>query len=363
MLDHAKPLPAADVPRLGRLDGLRGVAACVVAFGYHMAFAYESRDILDWSALPGVGHLLAWVYAWGWTFVDLFFLISGYIFAHVYLSDDRLQTPGALKDFAVARIARLYPLHLVMLLVCAVLFWGERGNGAIAFAAHLVMMQAFVNPIAETFNGPTWSISIEVVCYVLFALGAARGSARLMRITVAAVLTGGLLIAVLGQPGGPLASDLLSRGLLGFFTGQLLWHHREWLARVPSWLLCGLMLAVLAGMEGPWSVLLPLGLMVWPAVLLLALRLPLLESRVMLWLGDRSYAIYLVHLPLMQTVVAQTGLLAGSAGFILAINLAYIATVLLLSELSFRLIENPARQAIRSAWQKASPAGSPTVQA
>jgi peptidoglycan/LPS O-acetylase OafA/YrhL len=307
--------------------------------------------------------LLAWVYAWGWTFVDLFFLISGYIFAHVYLSDDRLQTPGALKDFAVARIARLYPLHLVMLLVCAVLFWGAPGNNLFTFGAHLVMMQAFAPPISMTFNWPAWSISIEVVCYFLFALGAAGGHARLMRLTVTAVLTGGLLIAVLSKPGTPLASDLLSRGFLGFFTGQLLWHYRAHATRVPAWALSALLLGGLMVMEGPYSVLLPFGILVWPATLLLALRLPLLESRVMLWLGDRSYAIYLVHMPLLQMVVAQTGPVAGSAWFILAVNLAFIVTVLALSELSFRLIENPARRAIRSAWQKASPAGSPTVQA
>lgn len=346
MSANAIPRPAAEVLRLGRLDGLRGLAACVVAFAYH------ARDLFDWGALTGIGPVLSWFYNWGWTFVDLFFLISGYIFAHVYLTGERLEKSGALGDFAIARIARLYPLHLVMLLVCAVLFWNVPGNGLFAFGAHLVMMQAFVEPVAKTFNWPAWSISIEVVCYILFALGAAGGHARLMRLTVTAVLIGGFLIAVLGQPGGPLASDLFSRGLLGFFTGQLLWHYRAPLARVPAWALAALIVGGLLVMEGPYSVLLPLGLMVWPAALLLALRLPVLESRVMLWLGDRSYAIYLVHLPLLQAVVAQTGLLAGSAAFILAVNLAFIAAVLLLAELSFRLIEHPARIAIRNAWQR-----------
>lgn len=352
MPDCVKPLTGADVLRLQRLDGLRGVAACVVAFGYHMAFAYETRDIIDWSALPGVGHLLAWTYTWGWAFVDLFFLISGYIFAHVYLQNDRLQAPGALKDFAVARFARLYPLHLMMLLVCAALFWGAPGNNLLTFGSHLVMMQAFAPPISMTFNWPSWSISIEVVCYFLFAVGAAGGRARMMRLTVTAVLTGGLLIAVLSKPGIPLASDLLSRGFLGFFTGQLLWHYRAQTARVPSWALCAVLIGGLLLMGGPYSALLPFGLLVWPATLILALRLPLLESRVMLWLGDRSYAIYLIHMPLLLALVAYTGPLAGGAGFILAANLVFIAIVLVLSDLSFRWIEHPARRGIRTAWER-----------
>lgn len=351
MSQIVSPAPGADVPRLARLDGLRGVAACVVAFGYH------ARDLFDWNALAAIGPVLGWFYNWGWTFVDLFFLISGYIFAHVYLPGERLVQPGAVRDFAVARIARLYPLHLVMLIVCAAAFWQAPENTLLAFGAHLVMAQAFVEPVAKTFNWPAWSISIEVVCYVLFAIGAAGGRARMMRLTLAAAVTGALLIALVGKPGGPLASDLLSRGLLGFFTGQLLWHYRARLAMVPAWLLGALIVGGLVVMQGPYSVLLPLGLMVWPAALLLALRLPLLENRVMLWLGDRSYAIYLVHLPLIQIVVAQTGLLAGGAAFVLAVNLAFIAMVLALSELSFRLIEHPARTAIRQAWQRRRRAG------
>jgi peptidoglycan/LPS O-acetylase OafA/YrhL len=73
------PAPRS-VTRLTRLDGLRGVAACGVVFTYHASLLFAGRQ------LPGAEWIspLGWLRQWGWTFVDLFFVLSGYIFAHVY---------------------------------------------------------------------------------------------------------------------------------------------------------------------------------------------------------------------------------------------------------------------------------------
>src|SRR5687767_4242994 len=102
--------------RLARLDGLRGVAACGVAL-YHVQALYP-------GGLAGVyGGAAGWLYAWGWTMVDLFFVISGYIFAHVYVGVQPIERPRDRVDFAVARIARLYPLHILLLLAVAALEW------------------------------------------------------------------------------------------------------------------------------------------------------------------------------------------------------------------------------------------------
>ena len=337
--------------RLGRLDGLRGLAACVVAFGYHAQLLLAPEDLAASDPVTG------WFFRWGWTFVDLFFLISGYIFAHVYLTGERLRRPGALGAFAVARLARLYPLHLLMLLVCAALFADEPANTALAFVAHLFMLQAFVTPAGHTFDGPAWSLSVEVVCYVLFAAGAAGGERSLRRMAVAALAVGLGALAWLGQPGGPWVSDMLPRGLLGFFTGLLLWRGRERLARVPAWTLLAALLAALALPTGAWSPLLPLALVAWPAALLLALRWRALESSAMRWLGDRSYAIYLVHLPLLAWGVGEFGPYAGLPRP--AVIGGFAALVLVLAELSFRFVERPARAAIRAAWGKRR--GAPTA--
>ncbi|MCJ2187861.1 acyltransferase family protein [Novosphingobium beihaiensis] len=333
------------VKRLERLDGLRGLAACGVAFLYH------PQSLFTASALAGAPRPLLWFQDWGWTMVDLFFLISGYVFAHVYLQGEGL-TREKLGGFAVARVARLYPLHLAALLLCAALFWAVPANTLTAFAANMLMLQAFVQPVGHTFNGPSWSISVEVVCYVLFALGA-TGGRRTLRWVTALAIVGALAHFILqGRPGGPWVGDGLPRGLAGFFLGQVLWRMRGRLAGTPVLLLvCIFLFGLLLDMGG-MSPLLPLCLCAWPALLLLALRAPWMGSAPMRWLGERSYTIYLVHAPLLMLVErwwvpADSGMAA-----VWAVTAGFAAAVLLLSDLCYRFFEMPARRAIRAAWDR-----------
>ncbi|WP_404480491.1 acyltransferase family protein [Novosphingobium sp. BL-52-GroH] len=328
MADMGKQTAAAAGPasRLAALDGLRGIAAGVVAF--------------------------VWLRDWGWTFVDLFFLISGYIFAHVYLGSERLD-PARIGDFAVARIARLYPLHLLTLLVSAAMFSGLAENTVPAFLAHLVMMQAFVGSVTHTYNGPSWSITVEVVCYAVFVLGAVRGDRTLRWVTAAAIGVALLHFAVQGRPGGPWVGDSVPRGLLGFFLGQVLWRHRAFLGRVPAVLLVAILTVGLGIRPGGVGPLLAICLLAWPAALLLALRIPAMGRGVLAWLGDRSYAVYLIHYPILTVFISRLEA-QGSGWQASAITLAYSAVVLVLSDLAYRRFEVPARRAIRAGWERRS---------
>ncbi|EHJ62204.1 acyltransferase 3 [Novosphingobium pentaromativorans US6-1] len=337
--------------RLTRLDGLRGLAACGVAFLYHTQLLF-APDMHGGEA--GVYH---WFHEWGWALVDLFFLISGYIFAHVYLGENaggggQPLARGRLLDFAVARFARLYPLHLLTLLFCAAVFFAAPGNTPIAFGAHLMMLQAFVQPVANTFNGPSWSISVEVVCYVLFALGAAGGR-RTLRLVTALAIVGALVHFLLqGRSGGPWVGDGLPRGLLGFFLGQVMWHCRARMAQTSSALLVCLLAFGLALDMGTRSSLLPLTLYAWPAVLLLSLRAPFMGSAPMQWLGDRSYGIYLIHMPVLQLFQLRLGELPGTGATQVVVIAAFAGTVLILADMGYRMVEQPARRAIRCGFER-----------
>ncbi|MBN8605292.1 MAG: acyltransferase [Caulobacterales bacterium] len=118
----------------------------------------------------------------GYLGVDLFFTLSGFILAHVYL--ESLQTGrfgygGFLKN----RLARVYPMHLAALAAMIVLFVGATTLGAgvgspDAFklsdlAAHLLMIHAWGATAAVGWNFPSWSISAEWAAYLLFPLIAA----------------------------------------------------------------------------------------------------------------------------------------------------------------------------------------------
>jgi peptidoglycan/LPS O-acetylase OafA/YrhL len=339
-----EPVPAKSGTRLAALDGLRGIAAAGVAFLYHPLLE------LDPAVMAKAPAPIVWLRDWGWSFVDLFFLISGFIFAHVYLRERRLDRAG-LADFAVARIARLYPLHLLTFAICVVLFLGAPENTWYAFLAHLLMMQAFVEPLGHTFNGPSWSISVELACYTLFALGAVSGERTLRWVTAAAILVPVGYLVFFASAGGPWIADCIPRGPLGFFLGQVLWRCRERIARGPAIVLVALMATGLLLDMGRFSPLLPLCLLAWPAALCLSLRIPALASRPLLWLGDRSYSIYLVHFPLLLVCI-PTIESTTSDWIAAAMLLGFAAVVLVLGDMAYRRLEVPSRRAIRGLWQR-----------
>ncbi|PLK24448.1 acyltransferase [Novosphingobium sp. TH158] len=328
--------------RLERLDGMRGLAACVVAFGYHSAQLFDPVAI----AQANPGPLAGWFMDMGWAFVDLFFLLSGFIFAHVYLGQKPIATRADLGAFALARVARLYPLHLLTLVLVA-LFAANPANTGAALLAHLGMAQAFVEPFAETYNGPAWSLTIEFICYIAFAGLAFAGTRALKVGTWLLAGWGAVMLAVHGQVGGPWVADVLPRGLLGFFLGQLLWTHRERLSRLPTWALATAVIAGLVMPTGELSPLLPLLLLAWPAALLLALRLPLAGSKAMCWLGDRSYGIYLIHMPLIYALKSATMQVTDGLEMV-AVLAGFAALTCLLAHLSLRWVELPAGRLVRS---------------
>ncbi|WP_158241575.1 acyltransferase [Novosphingobium sp. TH158] len=331
--------------RLAALDGLRGLAALGVAV--HHVFYHYAPFGFDAGPLKAAAD---WLWHSGWTMVDLFFVLSGFVFAHVYLPGGTLQSWRGQQDFWVARLARLWPLHLFMLGICALVLADNPANTPWAFVAHLAMMQGFVDPVAHTFNYASWSLTIEVVCYMIFAACAAAGPEWTRRAAMLLVALATAYFIILGSPGGPWVEDVLWRGLLGFFLGQILWSAREKLAQVPAVLLIALIIAGFWLQAGDHSPLVPLTLLAWPAALLLALRSKAMASRPMVWLGDRSYAIYLVNLPIILVMHRMVDPAHMSAAGLLAMQAGLVLLVLAASEASFRWLEVPARNALRRAW-------------
>lgn len=331
--------------RLARLDGLRGIAACVVA-GYHLQIFYYNGLSAFFGGVAG------WFFQWGWTFVDLFFVISGYIFAHVYRSGDELRTKRQLGDFAVARFARLYPLHLVMLLIVAAVDWGKPDNTIAIFLCHLFMLQGLVPGADAGFDGPSWSISVEVLCYFLFALAASSGKRTLAWVSTALVVLCVAKLAMLGLPGGPWGGDRLVSAIIGFFVGQMLWTYRDALARVPTAALVVLFVSGVTIDITPFSSLLPLDLLAWPSALLLTLRIRAFEAAPLRWIGDRSYGIYLIHYPVLNLFYAALGKSQASTPKVIALYAGFAIVVLILADVALRLIERPARRTVRDAWPK-----------
>lgn len=167
MSDRSGPtrVPFPDV--LDQLTGVRFFLALgVVLFHFQLYWTLpaESAGLLNRARLG----------------VDVFFILSGFILTHVYLQGDRAPNYGR---FLAARLARIYPAHLFILLAMLglVLIAPVFGVGLepgrfnpVDFAGTLLLVQAwFPRESMALWNGPAWSLSAEWFAYLAFPAYAA----------------------------------------------------------------------------------------------------------------------------------------------------------------------------------------------
>lgn len=209
------------------IEGLRGLAACMVMWT-HLRHWVTSERTLD---------------GFGYTGVDLFFVLSGFVFAP-YVFGKSL----ALWPYVVRRVLRIYPLYLVCLLLY-VLLRHVQGSEPWRYAwQHVLMLHTSVSQeMAAYYNGAFWSLPVEVEFYALVPL-----LAWLMvrsRRWFGVVLAGALLIhqslALWAMPGqAPLPLVLANvhwPGLWGeFLLGCLAWRvsRVQGVLRWAPWILC-----------------------------------------------------------------------------------------------------------------------------
>lgn len=157
-----------DAPEIRPLTGIRIIAALWVV--------YAHANLWLPTLIPEVA-IFEPVNQGGYAAVDLFFVLSGFILSYQYFG--RLRTPRDYRDFLVRRFARIYPLHLFMLLVFGVIVlvasalaipMGSPGQFTLGgFFADLLLVRAWWGD-ALVWNIPAWSISAEWFAYLLFPL-------------------------------------------------------------------------------------------------------------------------------------------------------------------------------------------------
>ena len=137
--------------------------------------SYSSNNFFDDKTELPFFSLLENFYINGFYGVHVFYTISGFVFAHVYLSIDRKITS---KEFFLNRFARLYPLHFATLIIVALLqilhllssnsFQIIMVNDVYHFILNLFFISSWGFEKGHSFNGPIWSFSIEVAIYFAF---------------------------------------------------------------------------------------------------------------------------------------------------------------------------------------------------
>lgn len=333
------------------LTGLRGIAALWVLL-YHL---------LDAAPLAvRIGYLG----------VDLFFVLSGFVLMHVY--HDRLRTPGAraVGAFLVARIARIYPLHLaaLALVVLAVgLLPGFAARypmpserfGTPALVAGILLAQNWGFVLPTSWNAPAWSLSAEWAAYLAFPLLvrpvlAVRSGRLAAALAMGAVAAGVVVLDLAKAPGSATGTPGMVRLAAGFVAGCLLQRAHAASLRVGG----APALAVIAGALGLGmaSSSPRLATLAFPPLVLLAARHDrpldrLLAGRVMVFLGRISYAIYLLHWIVIQLRNWLSWRHPALNAWRAAIDPAVVVVVLVLSSLAYRQLEEPMRARIRR-WHR-----------
>lgn len=340
------------VTRFHYVDVLRGLAAIIVLICHYRFFF--SMEVQDWrynAPLPLYSFLWP-VYEYGGVAVQMFWTLSGFVFALAYGARGKNMST---RTFLVHRIARLYPLHLLTLCVMALLqmvslsiygrYTVEGNNDLNHFLLHLFFASNWFT-MEGSFNGPIWSVSVEVLIYAAFVLYLKRWGLNL--VGALGLAGGGLTLALF--TGSPVAECL---GL--FFTGVVSFMLAP---RMGKWLLpltvialvavVGMALALSSLGYGTHTLLAYLGT---PALLgffiALDLRLPPLSPS-WHWLGMSTYSIYLWHLPII--VISKIALgsdvpRALESPFAL---LSYCIVVIGLAVLSYKWIEAPAQRWVRT---------------
>ncbi len=337
-MSHAVPLTTpAKKPEIKALTGLRGIAALYVVF-YHVSNLAPFPAVIK----PFLRH--------GYMAVDLFFILSGFVMAITYadLFRDGFNVKN-FKSFLLVRLARIYPLYLLMTAVTALLIttvlsdtYRFDDNVWRALPSNLTMTQVW--GLAYSIVPPSWSISTEWLAYLLFPFSIFLAMWLPRRFALAgAVAAFATLIAVAYGPqwmthhhfhhAGVLdvnhsyAPGTTLRCLASFYLGLVAFRFRDFVAWQVSLLALPVTLVLLCYKATDLPLIAAFTVLIMSLSHDKGFAARLLQSRVAYWLGLVSFALYLVH-DLIQKIVLKSLPVWGLTGDISRFGWALISVAL-----------------------------------
>lgn len=320
----SQPRPA----EIRALAGARAIPPLILVL-FHFCEGHGYRGA-KWFDLP-VGK--------GYLWVEFFFILSGFILTYVYGARAReLWRPGPYLRFLATRLARLYPLHLAILLLMLAMVVVMRAIAArygyvsiydepyhpvvtpLTFAANLVLVQAWNIFPYLSWNGAAWFVSVEFLLCLLIPLYFAIARSGLAGAVLLILAGAGELtfLALTSKHGLDLTfHDGIWRGMAAFAIGVgLAVLHGKVAARggraLPIWAHSVAQLGVFAVLlwaiyDTGWShrpedicTVLPMAPLVFVLSFDRGILARALQTAPLRRLGEWSYAIYIGQTPVLQ---------------------------------------------------------------
>lgn len=375
-----------ETSKLNALTGLRFLAAFAVVIHHSAGPLLAADTFAPWQ--------------FGSRAVSFFFVLSGFILTYSY---PELPTGEEVRRFLWARFARIWPIHLLSLILSIVLISNMILASKLAFIANLMMVHAWI-PQGDyffSFNAVSWSISVEFGFYLFFPL-----LIRNLKKTVAlklclSLLLAGAVIAICAildpRPFDMQHLGLSSTGLLAInpaarlfefvlgMAGAVLWRtHRNridrgnvivWTviegaiitalilyvayARVPIY---GLVASQVPAYLAQWLFQIDTAPFFAIVIIISAVGAGwigrALGSSPMVFLGEISYSIYMLHRIIIDFLTSHALILWVPDKLQFPV---VAALVVLTSAISYTLVEGPMRRAIvKHSTQRPRSSGQPS---
>ena len=359
------------------LEAFRGLAALFVIL-FHSLFTTSTLSVFRMNS-----HL----------FVDFFFILSGFIISYSYLN--RLQTHEVkAKTFILKRIFRLYPLHLFMLFIWLLYiiikheaFVRHIGgqdpyltHTVISFVEHLFLVQAWGTGNIMSWNVPSWSISVEIMAYIVFLVFVLsfQRTGNAVKVLFSTFIIVSLKSLLILYPGTFSDYAFLINGLSAFFIGVIVYIIYTY---IPKSSLSTISVSII-------EVLLFLGIffvlssdlhshtLVNSTQLIFAVTIyffatqergvisKVLQHKTFQYLGLLSYSIYMIHALVVEVtghifeyLLKYPSSFEGSRKILVTeyadlINVSMIVFVIVLAHVTYNYIEQPARHKLTTLIKK-----------
>lgn len=348
--------------RITKLDGLRGLFSLMVVF-FHM----------DAFALP------KWMYnnfiiRESWSFVDFFFVLSGFVISYNYAG---LRSSPEFWLYMKKRFIRLYPL----LFYTVTLYFAFDLSFNFLFPHFVENVDSFSVLLMRYFdsilfmnstpvlgnsggiNGPSWSISAEMISYFVFGLVSILAIKSKRNLVLGLIIFLGFVLLIYNKYHGIRLDFRFVRGLIAFNLGYFIWYFSRFNFKLSNiweyigFVTLGLLFFLVNGYTGLQKSI--IAMLVYPLYFALFILVfiktdgmlsKIMDSKLFSFLGKVSYSVYLNHfilILLIPTAVFKLFKVEVSEINQILVLIATLAIIIGYSELTYIFIERKGGRLLR----------------